>query len=274
MKSTLRMQRYVGAALVVLLLSACQSNSFDVLDTPDGEASSPADSVGKAVQRIAPSTLPLMTTPGTWLKPPQGPLFEPMDTLDPRNAMIYVYRPSTSWEDQELQAPTFFINGAKVFGLKSGSYTWVELHAGTFDFYAKRPLSILFIKKIFQLEMKLEGGSNYYLRYSEDAPFDYVDNGLNPDEYMHAGFLQQVPESVALNEIASLKLDQQGVYFEAGRVAQHRWAPFETFPETGADPDDEVVEDAGIADAPVGDAGETESAWQRVKRMMSRLNPF
>lgn len=266
------MQRYVGAAFAALLLSACQSN------TTDGESTSAVDSAGKALQRAAPSTLPLLTTPGTWLHPPKGPLFEPMDTLDPRNAMIYVYRPSTSWEDQELQAPTFFINGAKLFGLKSGSYTWVEIHAGTFNFYAKRPLSILLIKKIFQLDLKLEGGQNYYLRYSEDAPFSYDAEGLNPAEFMHDGFLQQVPESVALNEIASLKLDQQGVYYQAGRIAQRRWAPFESFPETGTDPEDEAAAAAaaaaegGIAPAPGG--ATNEGMWERFKRSMSRLNPF
>ncbi|MFZ5722430.1 MAG: DUF2846 domain-containing protein [Pseudomonadota bacterium] len=258
MTRTLHVQRYVGAVLAALLLSACQSK-------PPTDASSSFDSAGKAVQRLAPSTLPLVTTPGTWLRPPRGPLFEPMDTLDPRNAMIYVYRPSTSWEDQELQAPTFFVDGSKVFGLKSGSYTWLELHAGTFQFYAKRPLTIFFIKKVFELEMTVEGGRNYYLRYSEDAPFDYVAEGLDPKDFMQAGFLQEVPESVALAEIASLKLDQQGVYFEAGRIAEQRWAPFETFPETGVDPDDVLA--APEESAPAEEGG----WWSRTRSFFGNL---
>ncbi len=245
MTTTLSVRRYVGAVFAALLLSACSTIK------PESAADPAADSgigLPKAAQRLAPSTLPLMTTPGTWLHPPQGPLFEPMDTLDPRNAMIYLYRPSTSWEDQELQAPSFFIDGSKLFGLKSGSYTWLEVHAGTFNFHAKRPLSILFIKKIFDLELKVEGGRNYYLRYSEDAPFDYKAEGLNPDNFMHAGFLQEVPESVALAEIGALKLDQQGVYFESGRIARHHWAPFDSFPETGVDPAD-YAPDASVSTA-------------------------
>lgn len=259
MKTTLHLQRYVGAAVAALLLSACQPQQ-------QAGATSVLDSTGKAVQRLAPSTLPLVTTPGTWLRPPKGPLFEPMDTLDPRNAMVYVYRPSTSWEDQELQAPSFFVDGTKVFGVKSGSYTWLELHAGTFKFYAKRPLSILFIKKIFELEMPIEGGRNYYLRYSEDAPFNYQAEGLNPDEFLHARFLQEVPESVALAEIASLKLDHQGVYLEAGRIAAQRWAPFETFPETGVDPDDAIA-----AREQAEQAKKDDGLWFRTKSFFGRL---
>ncbi len=268
MTMTLRLQRYVGAALAALLLSACQSHTPADSVPADGEASTPLESASKAAKRVAPSTLPMMTTPGAWLRPPKGPMFEPMDTLDPRNVMIYVYRPSTSWEDQELQAPTFFINGSKVFGLKSGSYTWVELHSGTFNFYAKRPLSILFIKKIFQLDLKLDGGGTYYLRYSEDAPFDYAADGLDPKAFMHDGYLQQVPESVALAEIASLKLDQQGVYFEASHQAQPRWTPFESFPQTGVD-----AADVPTAPAAEGEQGPSSrpSGW---RSWLNRLNPF
>lgn len=261
MTTRLHVQRYVGVVIAALLLSACQSRT-DSGQPSLGASTTALGSTTKAVQRLAPSTLPLVTTPGTWLHPPKGPLFEPMDTLDPRNAMVYIYRPSTAWEDQELQAPSFFVDGVKVFGLKSGSYTWLELHSGEYQFYAKRPLLILFIKKIFEMQMSVAGGQNYYLRYSEDAPFDYRAEGLNPDDFMSAGFLQEVPESVALLEIASLKLDQQGVYFEAGRIAQQRWQPFETFPETGADPDDVAV--SGDAEE-AGELPADEGWWQKTR---------
>lgn len=257
MTKTLRMQRYVGAALAVLLLSAC-ANRSEPFASPSADA---VMDVPKAVQRLAPSTLPLMTTPGTWLRPPKGPLFEPMDTLDPRNAMIYIYRPSSSWEDQELQAPTFFVDGKKMFGLKSGSYSWMELHAGEFKLYAKRPLSILFIKKVFELPMKIEGGRNYYFRYSEVAKFEYASEGFDPNDFQRSGFLQEVPESVALVEIAALKLDQQGVYLESGRVAHQRFAPFQSFPETGVDPAD-LVEDAAVEGAV------KETWWQRTRAII------
>lgn len=260
MTRKMRALRYVGAALAVLLLSAC-ANKSDSLASPAADAVMDLP-LPKAVQRLAPSTLPLMTTQGTWLKAPQGPLFEPMDTLDPRNAMIYVYRPSSSWEDQELQAPSFFVNGQKVFGLKSGSYTWLELHAGEFNFYAKRPLSILFIKKVFELPLKVEGGRSYYFRYSEVSKFEYASEGFNPEDYQRTGFLQEVPEAVALVEIASLKLDQQGVYLEAGRMAEQRFVPFQAFPETGVDPADLLEADAEV----VGE--ENQTWWERTKAII------
>lgn len=258
MTTRLRTQRYVGAALAALLLSACANNKPEVMASPSADA---LIDVPKAVQRLAPSTLPLMTTPGTWLRPPKGPLFEPMDTLDPRNAMIYVYRPSSSWEDQELQAPSFFVDGRKVFGLKSGAYSWMELHAGEYHFYAKRPLSILFIKKVFELPLKIEGGKNYYFRYSEVSTFEYASEGFDPHDFQRSGFLQQVPESVALAEIAALKLDQQGVYLEAGQAMRQRFTPFEAFPETGVDPAD-LVEDDAAPDAV------KETWWQRTRAII------
>jgi len=257
MTTTKRLQRYVAAALSALLLAGCINRS-EPLASPSPDA---VIDLPKAVKRLAPSTLPLMTTPGTYLRPPKGPLFEPMDTLDPRNAMVYIYRPSSSWEDQELQAPTFFVDGKKIFGLKSGSYSWLELHAGTYTLNAKRPLSILFIKKVFEMPLKVEGGRNYYFRYSEVSKFEYASEGFDPNDFQRSGFLQEVPESVALAEIAALKLDQQGMYLEAGRVAQHRFAPFEAFPETGVDPAD-LVEDAPA----VGE--EQETWWQRTRAII------
>lgn len=254
----------ICAVLVVLLLSGCNSRQMATA-TPGSDA---VENLTGSVKRIAPSTLPLMTTPGTWLRPPKGPLFEPIDTLDPRHAMVYVYRPSTSWEDQELQAPSFFVNGKKVFGLKSGSYTWMEIHAGEYQFYAKRPLSILFIKKIFELDMKVAGGKTYYLRYSEDAPFNYADEGLNPKDFQRAGFLQEVPESIALVEIASMRMDHPGLYFASGRVTHPRWAPFESFPETGVVVDryeGETPESAGEIDAGSG------GWWSRTRSFFGNL---
>lgn len=254
----LSVRNLICALVALFMLVACGSRPMATA-TPASDAM--ADLTG-SIKRIAPSTLPLMTTPGTWVRPPKGPLFEPIDTLDPRHAMIYVYRPSTSWEDQELQAPSFFVNGRKVFGLKSGSYTWMEIHAGNYQFYAKRPLSILFIKKIFELDIKLQGGRTYYLRYSEDAPFDYAGEGLNPKDFQQAGYLQEVPESIALVEIASLRMDHPGLYFAGGRVTQPRWTPFESFPETG------VVADRYADEEP---PPEKAGLWSRTRSFFGNL---
>lgn len=244
--------------VAVLVLSACSVRP-EVLASPAPDA---VLNVPKAAKRIAPSTLPLMTTPGTWVSPPRGPLFEVVDTLDPRHAMVYVYRPPTSWEDLEVQAPSFFVNGKKVFGLKSGSYTWLELHAGDYQLYAKRPLFVLFIKKIFELDLNVVGGKTYFLRYSEDAPFSYADYGLDPDDFQQDGFMQEVPENIALHEIASMKLDHPGLYFAAtGRVTDPRWAPFESFPKTGV----------SVEDGADGTSSAASGLWWRAKSFFGSL---
>lgn len=244
--------------MALAAMSGCHLLRSEVIASPTPDA---VVSVPKATKRLLPSTLPLVTTPGTWLSPPDGPMFQPMDTLDPRHAMVYVYRPNTDWEDLEVQAPSFFIDGKKVFGLKSGSYTWMELHPGEYKFYAKRPLIVLFIKKIFELDMKIEGGRTYFLRYSEDAPFYYAAEGLLSTDFQHAGYLQEVPEHVAMQEIANLKLDNPGLYFAGGgRVDQPRWAPFESFPETGVDP---AVAKGGTEAGPNG-------FWSRTRALFRR----
>ncbi|MCH8543383.1 MAG: DUF2846 domain-containing protein [Alcanivorax sp.] len=167
-------------------------------------------------------------TPGAFIKAASGNTFEPMDTLDPRNAMVYIYRPGNQWGYEEVQAPTFFINEQMLFGLKSGAYTWLELHGGEYDVYARRPFGLLFLKTIFELPMAVNGGETYYFRYSEDQPLDTARLGIDPERYVQAGPLQQVPEALALQEIRNLRLDQAGVYYGGDAYREPRWAPFQT----------------------------------------------
>ncbi len=79
------------------------------------------------------SGMGIPSTPGAFLDAPKGKTFAPMDTLDPRNAMVYIYRPITRWGYEEVQAPVFFMDSSQLFGLKAGAYEWLELPAGTHD---------------------------------------------------------------------------------------------------------------------------------------------
>lgn len=181
------------------------------------------------VLSLAGCSMAIPRTPGAFIQAAQGNTFESMDTLDPRNAMVYIYRPVNQWGYEEVQAPGFFINERMLFGLKSGAYTWLELHGGEYDFYARRPLSILFLKTIFELPLSVEGGNTYYFRYSEDQPLDFAYHGIDPEQYVQAGPLQQVPEGLALREIRNLRLDEPGVYYGGEAYREPRWAPFRTF---------------------------------------------
>jgi uncharacterized protein DUF2846 len=171
----------------------------------------------------------LPRTSGAFLDAVKGDTFEPIDTLDPRNAMVYIYRPDSEWGYEEVQAPTFFVESEQLFGLKSGGYEWLELHGGTYDFYARRPMGILFVKTIFELPINVEGGKNYYFRYSETKPIVIEEIADNPELYVQDGPLQQVPEAFALRELKHLRLDEPGIYYGGVGYEEPRWAPFWTF---------------------------------------------
>ena len=173
--------------------------------------------------------LGIPTTPGAFLDVPDGKTFDPIETLDPRNSMVYIYRPITRWGYEEVQAPVFFLDATQLFGLKAGAYTWLELPAGTHEFYARRPLSVLYLKMVFDMDLKVEGGKDYYFRYSELKPLDLNELVANPEDYQQAGPLQQVPKAVALREIADLRLDEPGVYYADRNNKEPRWAPFYTY---------------------------------------------
>lgn len=171
----------------------------------------------------------LPRTSGAFIEAVQGKTFEPIDTLDPRNAMVYIYRPDTQWGYEEVQAPIVFVDDEQLFGLKSGGYEWLELHGGTYEFSARRPLGILFLKTAFQIPLQVEGGQNYYFRYSESRPVLIEEIADNPEQYIQDGPLQQVPEAFALRELKHLRLDEPGVYFGGVGYEEPRWAPFWTF---------------------------------------------
>lgn|SRR5690554_3249639 len=204
--------RFLGSLLVILTVTGCASISIGV-----------------------------PTTSGAFIAAPKGKVFEPMDTLDPRNAMVYIYRPATQWGYEEVQAPTFFIDSTQIFGLKSGAYSWLELHGGRYEFYARRPLSLLFLKTIFELPLEVEGGQVYYFRYSEESPLALDELIADADQYVQAGPLQQVPEAVALRELKNLRLDEVGLYYGGESYQEPRWAPFYTFPEKRQDKDAPVA---------------------------------
>ena len=53
------------------------------------------------------SGMGIPSTPGAFLDAPDGKTFDPIETLDPRNSMVYIYRPITRWGYEEVQAPVF-----------------------------------------------------------------------------------------------------------------------------------------------------------------------
>lgn len=210
-------------------------------------------------------------TPGAFIQAAQGKTFKPMDTLDPRNAMIYIYRPPTEWGYEEVQAPTIFIDGTQLFGLKSGAYEWLEVPGGHYELTARRPMSVLFIKTVFDLHMNIEGGKTYFLRYSEKHPVRLEEIADHPDKMMQDGPVQQVPKGYAMQQIQHLRLDEPGVYYGGGDQNQPRWAPFYTMP---LPPQPEVASngDQGNPNAsPAPQSMESRGWWSRTRSWFANL---
>jgi hypothetical protein len=135
---------------------------------------------------------------GAQIKSVEGPGYHPVVETDPLNAVVYVYRPFSDWADQELQAPSLFIQEQRMFGLKNNMYVALELEPGRHVFSARRPLAILHVEKIFYLELDVDPGEVYYMRYSEvDIPPE-----LSFEEgYVSDGPFYQVSEEYARHEL-------------------------------------------------------------------------
>lgn len=135
---------------------------------------------------------------GAQIKPVEGPGYHPVMETDPLNAVVYVYRPFSDWADQELQAPSFFIQEQRMFGLKNNMYVALELEPGRHLFSARRPLAILHVEKIFELELDVDPGEVYYMRYSEvDIP---------PELSFEEGFVSDGPFYQVTQEFARHEL--------------------------------------------------------------------
>jgi hypothetical protein len=153
---------------------------------------------------------------GSYVAAPDGQNFRPVGyRWDYENtALMYVYRPATQWSMDELETPSFNVNGERLFNIKGGSYTWYELEPGAHDVVIRRGLfgiegvDDLVIKKIAQLELDVKAGTVYYLRYSEIDPPAL--DPLSDQAPLGDGPLQLVAPSLALAELPVTKMLHRG----------------------------------------------------------------
>lgn len=209
-----------GAALAVML-AACSNPQYLIHPTSNPAAAQTRQTLDYVVDT---STFQPLRW-GSFLFPAKGSLFRPVLSTDSRNAMVYVYRPQSSWNDAEVQAPGFFINGQFIAGLKSGSYFWFEVPASSYVFTAKRPLAVLYITTIFETDLVLEGGKSYYFRYDEEHPGP--EKAAKGAALLVVGPLTQVPDSQALPEIGQTRFMGDGRVLMAD--PQPQWAPFDFY---------------------------------------------
>lgn len=210
-----------GMALL-LVLAGCSNPQF-LLHPVSNPAAAEAR---QGIDKILDTTMPQPLAWGTFISPPKGVFFKPELTTDSRNAMVYVYRPSSDWSDTEVQSPGFFVNGEFISGLKSGSYFWFEVPSSNYHFAAKRPLAVIYFKTIFETDVTFEGGKNYYFKYDEE--------NLGPKKPIKGspltviGPLHQVAEAQALTEITTMRSMGMGRVLYADY--QPQWAPFDLYP--------------------------------------------
>lgn len=153
---------------------------------------------------------------GSGVKKPHGQDFKP---VGPRwdfehNALLYVYRPSSQWANDEIEAPSFNMNDKRLFNIKGGGYTWYELKPGEYDVVMRRGLfglegvNNLILKKVAALSLDVKAGETYYLRYSEiDVPQESASSTL---QRLGDGPLQLVSADLALAELPATKMMHHG----------------------------------------------------------------
>lgn len=166
-------------------------------------------------------------TLGSYLAPTKGSLFQPVPATDARNAIVYIYRPHSTWNAEELIAPSIFLNDRRLHGLRNNAYFWIELPAGEYEFTGRRPVGPVYLGFIFKTKLKVEGGKQYFFRYDEEGS-----RYLPPDASLgliQEGPLSQLPEKMAMNEIRETRLDRPGYAFAT--LAQERWKPFDLYEE-------------------------------------------
>ncbi|MBL4796210.1 MAG: DUF2846 domain-containing protein [Oleispira sp.] len=156
---------------------------------------------------------------GSYVAPPSGQEFQPVGYRwdYEHTALIYVYRPGTTWSNDELETPSFYMNDERLFNIKGDGYTWYELEPGNHEIIIRRPLmglsGIKFsdtvgftLKEVAQLELNAEAGKVYYLRYSEvdqdAALFKNMTFNKNP--------LEVVTPDIALAEIKQTQMIHHG----------------------------------------------------------------
>ncbi len=147
-----------------------------------------------------------------------GRPFEPLSEDDwdkETNGLVYFYRPQSQWADEELEAPSYYINDLNVFNLRSGSWTVVELPAGNYDITGRKGVLPLIgfesfddklmmafdLNLLGDIGLAVDPGSVHYFRHSEVSLPKRLHPDLDPEDEMATADLQMVDEELALKEM-------------------------------------------------------------------------
>ncbi len=140
----------------------------------------------------------------------QGALFQPVPVLDKKFALVYLYRPHSQWNAEEILPASIFLNDVRLPSLLNNHYYWLELKPGTYRMKISRPLGFLYFQKGTVADFQVEEGKTYYLRYDEENFRGHPDPALG---LLNVGPLNQLPEYVAIPEIRTTTLKTPGYSF-------------------------------------------------------------
>jgi len=153
---------------------------------------------------------------GSYVSSPDGQEFKPVGyRWDYENtALLYVYRPASEWSMDELESPSFNVNGERLFNIKGGGYTWYEMEPGEHNIVIRRGIfgfegiEWFEIKRVAEIDLDAKAGKVYYLRYSEIDP-PVIDPDLE-EIPLGDGPLQLVAPSRALAELNVTQMIHHG----------------------------------------------------------------
>ena len=147
-----------------------------------------------------------MFTIGAWVNQKLGQRFQPVQAQNDQAAIVYMYRPDSKWNRQEIVASSLFINSERIPSLLNNHYYWIELPAGTYRLSSSRPLGAQHFQKPKYLDFTVEAGQSYFIKYDEEK--------LSTRREV-SGPLMIVPEKAGLNEIAFTQLKSESFNFVA-----------------------------------------------------------
>lgn len=142
---------------------------------------------------------------GGWVNQKLGQYFQPIQPQNPQAAVVYLYRPDSRWNQQEIAAANIFINGKRIPSLLNNHYYWLELPAGTYRVSTSRPLTIFHFQEPKYIDMTVDAGQTYYLKYDEE----------NPARKERTGPFLIMQEKIGRNEIAFTRLKSSSYNFVA-----------------------------------------------------------
>lgn len=131
------------------------------------------------------------------------------------NGLIYFYRPYSQWADEELEAPSYYLNDELVFNLRSGSWTVVELPAGSYDFAVRKSFLPMIGFEAFDdklmmafdmnlqadVGLEIDPGDIFYIRHSEESLPKELHPDLAPDDEMASADVQLIGRDLAMEEM-------------------------------------------------------------------------